>query len=712
LENAILAVIGAGLLAWAVTAYREKSATGLTYGQALPYTLFKFMFGTRFRGFELAADLKAPTLYLVSRQSRFDRMLLRTYLPIGTFFIDLAGNPDHVFALMKSALAGRARICLLAPREVEPGAETMAALERAAAIVRETNTTVVPIFVRGTRYHVLSDWPQEMAPRTLLPSITVAAAPPFVIAESDADRAADVLLDGMMLAKFRSASLDQTLFEALASAARTYGAPREILEDAAGGRLSYKQLMIGARALAARFAAQSRPGEAIGVLLPNANGLVITIVALASAARVSALLNYTAGPHAIVSAINTAAIRTVICSRAFVAKADLQPVIDRISANGTALIYLEDIRDSISRREKLSAFVAWRKPYARTAPDQPAVILFTSGSEGLPKGVVLTSRNLIANAAQADCRVDISTVDSLFNVLPLFHSFGLLGGMVLPLLYGVRLFLYPSPLHYKIIPTVARRTRPTIMFGTDTFLMGYGRAAREGDFDTVRMIVAGAEAVKPETRKLFAERFGARIVEGYGMTEASPVVAVNSLTFSRDGSVGRLLAGMEMRIEPVEGIDDGGRLWISGPNVMLGYLMSDQPGVVQPPQGKWYDTGDIVSVDARGFITIKGRARRFAKIAGEMVSLGAVEVLVSQLWPEADHAVVAVPDKRRGERIVLLTTQDPARRDELIAYSKRYGATELMLPDDIVKVDAIPVLGSGKTDYPGSMNLALRHVAV
>jgi acyl-[acyl-carrier-protein]-phospholipid O-acyltransferase/long-chain-fatty-acid--[acyl-carrier-protein] ligase len=712
LENAILAVIGAALLAWAVSAWREKSRTGLTYYQALGYVFFKFAFGVRYRGFEQAADLGAPMLYLVSRQSRLDRVLLKIYLPLGTFHIDLNDSPDLIFTLMKSVLAGRGRVCLYIPKEVEADAQTMERLGRAGIIAKETATRILPIFIRGTRLSLLSFWPRAMAPRSLLPQIVVTAAPPMAIADTDSAQFADQLLDGLMLAKLRSANLSQTLFEALATAARVNGASRDILEDATGGRLTYKQLLIGARALAGRFAAATKKGEAVGVLLPNANGLVLTLAALFSTARPAAILNYTAGPAALISAINTAAIRTVISSRAFIDKADLSDLAVKITGNGTSILYLEDIRPTIGFRDKALAFLFWRRPVARSRAEDPAVILFTSGSEGLPKGVVLSSRNLIANAAQADCRVDISPADSLFNVLPLFHAFGMLGGMVLPLLYGIRIHLHPSPLQYKIIPTIARKAAPTVMFGTDTFLNGYARAARDGDFDSVRMIVAGAEAVKPETRKTYAERFDARIVEGYGMTEASPVVAVNSATFSKEGSVGRLLPGMEMRLEPVEGIEDGGRLLIAGPNVMLGYLLADRPGVLQPLNGKWHDTGDIVAVDARGFITIRGRAKRFAKIAGEMVSLGAVEAMVQRLWPAAQHAAVAVPDKRRGERIVLVTTQDPAPKHELIGYSKRYGAIELMLPDDIIHVEAIPVLGSGKTDYPGTTALVLAKMSV
>lgn len=712
MENAILAVIGAALLAWAITAWRAKSKTGLTYYQALGYTFFRFAFGVRYRDFEPAAEAGAPVVYLVSQQSRLDRVLLKTYLPVGTFHVELDDDLDQKFTLVKSVLAGRARVCLYVAKEVEATDRTMQTLGRVGMIAKETGARILPIFIRGTRLSLFSLWPREMAPRSVLPQIVVTAAPAQVVAETSGIHIADQLLDGLMLAKFRSANLSQTLFEALATAARVNGTSRDILEDAMGGRLTYNQMLIGARALAIRFAAASKKGEAVGLLLPNANGVVLTLAALFSAAQPAAMLNYSAGPAAVISAINTAAIRIVISSRAFIEKADLQDLTDRIVANGTSILYLEDIRQTIAFRDKALAFILWRRPVVKSKAEDPAVILFTSGSEGLPKGVALSSRNLIANAAQADCRVDISPADSLFNVLPLFHSFGILGGMVLPLLYGIRIYLYPSPLHYKIIPNVARKAAPTVMFGTDTFLNGYARAAKDGDFDSVRMIVAGAEAVKPETRRIYGERFGARIVEGYGMTEASPVVAVNSATFSRNGSVGRLLPGMEMRLEPVEGIEDGGRSFIAGPNVMLGYLLADRPGVLQPLAGKWHDTGDIVSVDARGFVSIMGRAKRFAKIAGEMVSLGAVETMVQQLWPAAQHAAVALPDKRRGERIVLVTTQDPAPRQELIFYSKRYGATELMLPDDIVHVDAIPILGSGKTDYPGATSLALARLSM
>jgi acyl-[acyl-carrier-protein]-phospholipid O-acyltransferase/long-chain-fatty-acid--[acyl-carrier-protein] ligase len=230
------------------------------------------------------------------------------------------------------------------------------------------------------------------------------------------------------------------------------------------------------------------------------------------------------------------------------------------------------------------------------------------------------------------------------------------------------------------------------------------------DFSSLRLVVAGAEPVKVETRRAWRERFGAEIAEGYGMTEASPVVAVNSSIHGREGSVGRLLPGMRMRIEPVEGIADGGRLWLSGPNIMAGTMSAERPGIVQQVLDGWHDTGDIVSVDREGFITIRGRAKRFAKIGGEMISLAAVEALATEAWPQAQHAAVALPDQHRGERIVLVTTAADANSAALHHVAKAAGASELLLPAALVSVAEIPTLGAGKTDYGEVRKLATTRI--
>jgi len=331
------------------------------------------------------------------------------------------------------------------------------------------------------------------------------------------------------------------------------------------------------------------------------------------------------------------------------------------------------------------------------------VVLFTSGSEGTPKGVVLSHTNLIANRYQVAARIDFSPSDIVLNALPLFHSFGLTGGLLIPLLSGAKTFLYPSPLHYRIVPLLAYDINATILFGTDTFLTGYARMAHAYDFYSLRFVCAGAEKVKEETRRVYADRFGVRIFEGYGTTETAPVLAMNTPLYSKGGTVGRLLPGMTARLAPVPGIEDGGRLSVTGPNVLMGYLKADHPGQLEVPEtdetGRWHDTGDIVAMDEEGFLTIKGRAKRFAKIAGEMVSLGAVEDLAIKTWPDEAHAALNMPDDKKGEQIVLLTTRKQARVEELQHMLKQRGLPELMLPKRLVYVEALPLLGSGKTDY-------------
>lgn len=511
----------------------------------------------------------------------------------------------------------------------------------------------------------------------------------------------------MAVAEFSSEFAGMSLFQAISQAARRYGGGDVQIEDATGGSLSFSRLMAGAQVLARRFERFTNKGEAVGVLLPNAAGVVAVFTALQAIGRVPAMLNYTAGPAVVRSACETVEARTVITSRQFVEKADLQDRIDALAEAGLTLVWLEDMREEITWFEKLRGHLFRHREPEQVSADDPALILFTSGSEGLPKGVVLSHENILCNCAQVRQRIRFSEADKLFNVLPVFHSFGLTGGMILPLVYGVKLFLYPSPLHYKIIPKAVAKTKPTILFGTDTFLTGYARMAKDQDFNSLRLVVSGAEAVKPETVQTWKNRFGADVLEGFGMTEAAPVVAVNTPQERRLGTVGKLLPGVETRIEPVDGIDEGGKLWLRGPNLMLGYMKADAPGVLQPPPDRWHDTGDIVHLDEDGYLAIRGRVKRFAKIAGEMVSLGAVEILVNGLWPEADHAVVSIPDKRKGERIVLLTTAEKAKREAILRESKTRGFTELMVPNSIIPVPQIPVLGSGKIDYTGAKSLAI-----
>jgi len=281
--------------------------------------------------------------------------------------------------------------------------------------------------------------------------------------------------------------------------------------------------------------------------------------------------------------------------------------------------------------------------------------------------------------------------------LPLLH---LTGGVILPLLQGLKAFQYPSPLHAKQITDLLPKVKASILFATDTFLNQYGRVAEPGDFATIKFVVAGAEKVRDETRALFNTKFGGvELLEGYGATEAAPVVSVNHPERNRPGSVGQILPGMEYRLEPVEGITGGGRLYLRGPNVMEGYISPDDPLSLELLSEGWHDTGDITDIDVDGYITILGRAKRFAKIGGEMVSLTAVEGMAGAVWPESRHAVVSIPDTRKGEKLVLVTDYADAESGLLADWARANGAPDLAVPKKIIKVGEVPVLGTGKTDY-------------
>ncbi|MDX8494512.1 AMP-binding protein [Mesorhizobium sp. VK22B] len=727
-----LALLAGLVFAWLLIAVIETFRLDLRFTQALLYVPFKLAYRVADNRIRIARNARTPVIYVVSHQSRIEPALMLSLLPDDTLHIldeasarspwlepwrelgrTIAFNAEHVFVSRRlvRVLKGKGRLAVYLPDTVEPDVKSFRLFRAITRIAMQADARIVPIFVAGARDLPVSLTPADKAPRHWFPRLSLSVLEPMTIAELAArnpDQASNTnaLFDRFAEARLYGSNLDRGLFLAMRDAADRAGASHPIIEDVISGALSYRRMFIGARVLGRRFEAVTAPGEAVGLLLPNANGVVLSFVGLISAARVAAMINYTAGPASVTAAIRTAVIRTVVSSRAFIEKAGIDDIVAAVEAGGAKMLWLEDVRESVTTLDKVAAALFWRFPLQRQQADKPAVILFTSGSEGTPKAVVLSHRNLYANAMQAEARVTISPADTLLNVLPVFHSFGLTGGTILPLVTGVKLFLYPSPLHYKIIPEIARKVKPTVMFGTDTFLANYARTAKDGDFSSLRFVVAGAEAVKPETRRTYRDRFQASIIEGFGLTEAAPVVAVNTAIHNRDGTVGRLLPAIRMKLEPVEGITDAGRLWLDGPNMMMGYMTADRPGELQPLEG-WHDTGDIVSVDRDGFITIRGRAKRFAKIAGEMVSLGAVEMLVQSLWPEDRHAAVAVPDKRRGERIVLVTTADDASAEELRQFGKKAGAAELMVPNDIVKVEEIPVLGSGKTDYVSARKLAI-----
>lgn len=491
-----------------------------------------------------------------------------------------------------------------------------------------------------------------------------------------------------------------TLFDALLAAARKYGAKKPILEDQERNPLSYTDLIRAAFALGRKISGFTRRGERVGVMLPSSVGGVVTFFALHAFGRVPTMLNFTAGIRNLKAACELAGVKTVLTSHRFVEQGKLHDLIDALEIL-TTVVYLEDVRRTIGLPDKLFAAAAGAFPTqfrAATSPDDAGVILFTSGSFGAPKGVVLSQANLIANCRQIAQHIPLDPNWVFFNPLPIFHCFGLTGGALLPILTGLKAFQYPSPLHIKQIPALVKDTKANVLFATDTFINQYARSAAPDELSGLTFVVCGAEKVREETHNLIHEKFGPiPLLEGYGATEAAPVIAVNIPPDNRRGTVGALLPGVETKLVPVPGIPGGGQLYVRGPNVMTGYL--NAAGGVDPLVDGWHDTGDVVSITDDGWVKIKGRVKRFAKVGGEMVSLTAAEDLACAVWADSRHAVIALPDPRKGERLILVTDRRDAETAPLIEHAKTIGAPEIAVPRKIIRVEEIPVLGTGKTDY-------------
>ena len=447
------------------------------------------------------------------------------------------------------------------------------------------------------------------------------------------------------------------------------------------------------------------------MLLPNVNGKVATLTSLWAAGKVPAILNYTAGAATMLQCSELAGVKQIVTSKAFLEKAKLEA--EPFEAAGVELIYLEDVRENISGLSKLGALLNHKfNPLAGhyTPFTDTAVVLFTSGSEGVPKGVELTHRNLLANARQCASVIDLKESDRFFTCLPLFHSFGLTAGLLLPLLRGNFVYLFPSPLMYRQIPAVFYDRGCTVMLATNTFLNGYARFGQPSDFAELRYVICGAEKIQEATRNTWARKFGVSLMEGYGATETGPVLSTSTILESREGAVGRLFPGVDYRLEKVDGVAEGGKLLVKGPNIMKGYL-NPEPNAEFQKLGGWYDTGDIVTVDEDRYITIQGRAKRFAKISGEMVSLTAVENALAGAFPQHGEdctiAVIARPDADKGEQLIAATNQPGLEVSEIRAAIAAAGLPNLAAPREIKVLEEIPVLGSGKINYPELGRLVL-----
>lgn len=666
-------------------------------------------------------------LIIANHESFLDGLLLGLFLPIRATFVVhtsvlnhwlfrqflkltpyLAVDPSSPMAMKKviKLLESGQPVVIFPEGRITLTGSLMKVYDGPGFVAAKTGAMVLPVRIEGAAHSYFSRL-KAAHPKKLFPKVNISILPVRQIAmpkASDArtrrKQAGDAMRREMQNMLFSSTQIN-TLFEAFLDAVTHYGRGTMLVEDMRQQEESYGELLKKSLALGKLATKISQPNENVGVLMPNVTNTICLVFGLSAFGRVPAMLNYTAGSAGIQNACTAACITTIISAKEFIKAANLEQTVDGLQH--VKIVYLEDLRTRFSWLDKLwlMGFALWlpRLATQKSNPNDPAVVLFTSGSEGKPKGVVHSHSTILANIAQIKSIIDFSMQDKFMMVLPLFHAFGFTCGAIMPLVAGSRLFVYPSPLHYRVIPEVIYDRGCTVLFGTSTFLGNYAKFANPYDFYKLRYVVAGAEKLNEEVRNVYVDKFGIRILEGYGATECAPVLAVNTPMANRLGSVGTLIPGLESKLEQVPGIADGALLSVRGPNVMLGYYLYDKPGVIEATTDGWHSTGDIVHIDEDGFLFIKGRVKRFAKIAGEMVSLETAESIANHASPAHQHAASTQNDTARGENIVLFTTDIALTREALSLSAKALGYPELAIAKKLVVIETLPLLGTGKTDY-------------
>lgn len=654
-----------------------------------------------------------------------NRLLEKTIVKFMTNLVDLRPlDPTSPFAVktMVNELKQNKTCMIFNGGLLEGGNTRLKIYEGSAMMALKGNAPIVPIRIDGAAHTFGSRVLGKKTWFKAFPQITITVMPPveFKYPETmptreQRMRSSGKLYDVISNMVFESYEKDRTIFQAVADAMKMRGRMFRVLDDTARHPQTYASVFLKSFVLGALINKHLPDDERVGIMIPTSSACVYTFLGLQAYGKVPAMINFTAGAQAVVSTCQTVGLKHIVTARKVVQLAKLENLVAELEKNGVKVMFLEDMKAALTLSDKLRGILGALFPHhvykktskGKVSSKDTGVILFTSGSEGLPKAVLLSHYNLLSNCYQVPCRFDLYKTDVFLNCLPLFHSFGLGAGTILPLITGIKTFLYPTPLHYRIIPEIAASIRATIFFATDTFLSSYAKCANPYDFNSLRVVAGGAEKIREETRKVWQEKFGVRLFEGYGATECSPFISVNTFLFQKKDSVGRLLPGIESRLKKIEGIAEGGELYVKGPNIMQGYMRHTNPGVLEPPKDGWYDTGDIVEIDDDGFITIKGRCKRFAKIGGEMVSLLAVEQTIAKKWPDALSGAVNLPDERKGEKIVLITNEKQITKDALISLFKEKGMTELGLPAVIVHTDNPPILGTGKFDYQTAKNIAI-----
>ena len=695
--------------------------------------VLNFIYGVKVIGLENYKNLKGNVLIIANHTSFLDAVLLWVYIPSSLYFaIDThvskkwwvrpflhlvkyfpidPTNPMAVKSIIEEVKSGK-RVVIFPEGRITTTGSLMKIYPGPAMIADKSDAQLLPIYLEGSQYSLFSRFGTELKTRPQS-KITITILPPKVLKikkniKGKARRLATsrALYDLMANMKYEAGNIYETLFDTLLDAYELVGRQKRIVNDVTFKPLTFGQFLTAVFVLGKQIAKYQKSGGKAGLLMPTMSSSVVAFFAMRAFNITPCMLNFSVGIKNMLACTKAAKIKNIYTSKVFLAQAGLLETAKALKEAGLKLIYLEDLKKQITLLDKIIGFIAsyfphryYKRVRGKVVSKDPAVILFTSGSEGTPKGVVLTHENIQANCLQLKSVLDFGIRDRVFNAMPIFHSFGLTVGTLLPILSGAEVFFYPSPLHYRIVPELIYDRNATIIFGTDTFFNGYAKMAHPYDFYSVRLAVVGAEKLKEETIQKYYDQFGLRIMEGYGATETSPVLAVNTSMFFKRGSVGRLLPGIQYKLEKIPGVEEGGKLLVKGGNIMAGYVRDSAPGVLEAPKEGWYDTGDIVRIDEDGFVFILGRAKRFAKIAGEMISLTAVETQINALWPSKMNAVVNIPDERKGEQLILFTTCKEATRADISANFKTSGLSELAVPKKIIITEEIPLMGTGKIDY-------------
>lgn len=675
-------------------------------------------------------------VYVVNHVSYLDPILLFAFLPGNPVFA-LNGHlfrrrwirflmrkadiitfnpiePTDIKKLIAKVDEGRLVVIFAEGRITENGG-LMKIYEAPGLVADKSKAPIIPVWIDGPQYGYFSKTKGQL-PHRPLPKMRIYVGKPrsFKLKDNLRRQRDHISNEVYMILREMGFNINYnpeiSLFAQLMKTAKVYSRngwfskrPR-IIEDINRKQKSYKDIIVASFALGRTFKKFTKHEENVGVLLPNAIATICTFFGLSAYERTPVMINFSVGSKNMLSMCKTAMVKTIITSKAFILKGKLDGMVEDLKNAGYNIVYLEELAKKISLSTKIGALLSYKLKHVphKKGGNKQAVILFTSGSEGAPKAVLLSHANLIANINQMQAIQTVTYKDLLFNALPMFHSFGLTVGTLFPLFAGAKLFLYPSPLHYRVVAELVYELGATLMIGTDTFLRGYAKIAHPYDFHTVRLMYSGGEAAKQDTRNMWVEHSGVRMMEAYGATECAPVMTANNGIFNKFGSIGKLLPGMQYKIEPVDGIETGGELCVKGPNIMLGYYMPDNPGVLVKPQDGWYHTGDVVDIDEIGFFTIKDRIKRFAKIGGEMVSLNAVQDMVieatKEMSAEYNYGVVAVPHESKGEQIVLVTNNKEVTSSLLHDYVKANGLSDLYLPRIILYHDKLPVFATGKSD--------------